>query len=58
MISVEDVPDEAVVVHPSGIGSIAPSEGGKLSTWDSTGEDLSNPNHRRGNRGGKAFHQR
>jgi len=45
MISVEDVPDDAVVVHPSGIGSIAPSEGGKRCTWDSTGEGLFDPNH-------------
>ncbi len=45
MISVEDVPDEAVVVHPAGIGSIAPSEGGKRCTWDSTGEGLFDPNH-------------
>jgi hypothetical protein len=45
MISVEDVPDEAIVVHPSGVGSIAPSKKGTRRQWNSTGEDLFDPNH-------------
>jgi DUF917 family protein len=45
MISVEDVPDEATVVHPAGIGSIAPPKDGKPRKWVSTGEEIFRPDH-------------
>lgn len=45
MIPVQDIPDDAVVVHPSGIGSIAPSKNGERKTWDATGEGLFDAEH-------------
>jgi len=45
MISMEDVPDDAIVIHPAGVGSIAPSGDKKRRTWDSTVEGLFDTDH-------------